>query len=391
MKSFLSHLECTSCGTIFSYDQSIGTCTNCAKVLFARYDLALAKKHVNPQDFIKRQPSMWRFFELMPVIDQSNIVSLGEGGTPLLKASNLGKSLGLKNLYIKDEGQNPTGSFKARGISAAVSKAKELNKQTITMPTAGNAGGALAAYAARGQMDSHIFMPLDAPESNKRECEVLGAQLTLVDGLISDAGKMSQEKARKENLYDISTLKEPYRAEGKKTMALEIALDLGWKAPDVIIYPTGGGTGIVGMWKAFNELLELGWIEGPQPKFISIQAEGCQPLVKAFHEGASETVPYPNASTLASGLRVPSVFADYILLDILRETEGTAIAVSDSAMMNDMIALGSSEGVFACPEGAATLTGLKRLLHQNFFTGDESIILMNTATGLKYLDIFKDS
>lgn len=391
MKSYLSHLECTSCGQLFSHEQAIGTCSTCGKVLFARYDLASAKKHLDPHEFIKRRPNIWRFFELMPVINPLNVVSLGEGGTPLLKADNLGKSLALKNLYVKDEGLNPTGSFKSRGISAAVSKAKELNKQAITMPTAGNAGGALAAYAARAGIESHVFMPLDAPESNKRECEILGAQLTLVDGLISDAGRMSQEKARIENLYDISTLREPYRAEGKKTMALEIALDLGWKTPDVIIYPTGGGTGIVGMWKAFNELLELGWIDGTQPRFISIQAEGCQPLVKAFAEGASETTPYPNASTLASGLRVPSVFADYILLDIIQQTKGTAMAVSDSDMMTDMGILGSSEGIFACPEGAATLTGLKALIQQNFFSGDENIILMNTASGLKYLELFKNT
>ena len=330
---------------------------------------------------------MWRFFELMPVLKQENIVSLGEGGTPLLHATNLGKHLGLKNLYIKDEGMNPTGSFKARGLSAAVSKAKEVSQMRVTMPTAGNAGGALAAYAARGGLESHVFMPKDAPEANKKECKVLGTNLNLVDGLIGDAGRISQDKAEKEGLFDLSTLREPYRAEGKKTMALELAMDLGWQAPDAIIYPTGGGTGIVGMWKAFQELQELGWIDSPQPKFISIQAEGCQPIVKAFTDGTQQAEPWTNASTIAHGIRVPSVFADYIILRVIQETGGTALAVTDSEMVEAMVELGSTEGIFACPEGAATLVGLKRLLKKNYFDATDTIILMNTGSGLKYLDL----
>jgi threonine synthase len=387
MKSYLSHLECTACGKTHSHAQAIRTCPACGKVLFARYDLLKARREITPKAFEGRDNSMWRFFELMPVLKQENVVSLGEGGTPLLKAERLGKKLGLNNLYLKDEGLNPTGSFKARGLSAAVSKAKEVGKMRVTVPTAGNAGGALAAYAARGGLESHIFMPKDAPDANKIECQVLGSNLNLVDGLISDAGRISQEKAQKEGLFDLSTLREPYRAEGKKTMALELAIDLGWKAPDAIIYPTGGGTGIVGMHKAFNELRELGWLDSPQPKFVSVQAEGCQPLVKAFREGADKSEPYPNAHTLASGLRVPGVFADYIILKILRETGGTALSVPDGDMVSAMKELGAAEGVFACPEGAATLAGLKQLLKQNFFKGDETIILMNTGSGLKYLDV----
>ncbi|MCZ6867789.1 MAG: threonine synthase [Chloroflexi bacterium] len=387
MKSYLSHLECTSCGKSHSHTQAIRTCPNCGKVLFARYDLPSLKREVNREVFKGRRSDMWRFYEMMPVLEEGNVVSLGEGGTPLLHAKNLGRKLGLKNLYIKDEGLNPTGSFKARGISAAVSKAKEVGQTRLTMPTAGNAGGALAAYAARGGLEAHVFMPKDAPEANKKECQALGSNLTLVDGLIGDAGRLSQEKAQKEGLFDISTLREPYRAEGKKTMALELAMDLGWRTPDAIIYPTGGGTGIVGMWKAFEELRELGWIDSPQPKFVSVQAEGCQPIVKAFHEGSNESEPWPNASTEAAGLRVPSVFADYIILRVLRETGGTAIAVSDSDMVKAMSEMGAAEGVFACPEGAATLVGLKRLLDQSFFQGSETIILMNTGSGLKYLDL----
>ncbi|MQF69920.1 threonine synthase, partial [SAR202 cluster bacterium AD-804-J14_MRT_500m] len=288
MKSYLSHLECTWCGSTHPHEQAIRTCPNCGKVLFARYDLPALKRAGDPTMFNGRVNSIWRFFELMPVLRQQNILSLGEGGTPLLNAPNLGRRIGLKNLYIKDEGLNPTGSFKARGLSAAVSKAKEVGQTRLTMPTAGNAGGALAAYAAKGNLESIVFMPRDAPESNMKETLALGSKLSLVDGMIGDAGIASQEKANKEGLFDLSTLREPYRAEGKKTMAIELARDMGWTTPDVIVYPTGGGTGIVGMWKAFQELQELGWVDGPQPKFVSVQAEGCQPLVTAFTAGKEQ-------------------------------------------------------------------------------------------------------
>ncbi len=387
MNSRLTHLECTWCGKEHAHAQPIRTCPDCGKVLFARYDLAAVKREVNRDALSGRPSDMWRFYELMPVIDPKNVVTLGEGGTPLLRARNLGAMLGLENLYIKDEGLNPTGSFKARGLSAAVSKALEVGQTRVTMPTAGNAGGALAAYAAKAGMEATVFMPKDAPEANKKECLALGSNLVLVDGLINDAGRISQEKAQQEGLFDLSTLREPYRAEGKKTMALELAMDLGWRAPDVIVYPTGGGTGIVGMWKAFQELRALGWIDSPQPRFICIQAEGCQPLVKAFHEGSKTAEPWANASTDAAGLRVPAVFADYIILEVLRETGGTAIAVSDSEMVHAMREMGTAEGVFPAPEGAATLVGLRRLLDQNLLQGSETVILMNTGSGYKYMDL----
>ena len=387
MKSYFTHLQCTWCGNVYPHEQPIRTCPACGKVLFARYDLDAIGKNATPDSFANRPSNMWRFFEMMPVIDPNNVVTLGEGGTPLMPANNLGASIGLENLYIKDEGLNPTGSFKARGLSAAVSKAKEVGEMRVTMPTAGNAGGALAAYAAKAGMEATVFMPNDAPDANVLECRALGARLFLIEGLINDAGRMSQEMAAKENLFDLSTLREPYRAEGKKTMALELAMDLGWRAPDVIVYPTGGGTGIVGMHKAFKELQDLGWIDSPQPKFVCIQAEGCQPLVKAFHEGEHSADEYPNASTDAAGLRVPAVFADYIILKVLRETGGTAIAVSDKEMVDAMTEMGAAEGVFAAPEGAATLVGLKKLIDQNFLTGFETVILMNTGSGYKYMNL----
>ncbi len=387
MKSYFTHLQCTWCEREFPHEEPIRTCPVCGRVLFARYDLNAIGKSTSPDDFIDRPSNMWRFFEMMPVIDIDNLVTLGEGGTPLMRANNLGKTLGLQNLYIKDEGLNPTGSFKARGLSAAVSKAKEVGEMKVTMPTAGNAGGALAAYAAKAGMEATVFMPQDAPLANQLECRALGARLYLIEGLINDAGRMSQAKAAEEGLFDLSTLREPYRAEGKKTMALELAMDLGWRNPDVIVYPTGGGTGIVGMHKAFKELQDLGWIDGPQPKFICIQAEGCQPLVKAFHEGEDSAEEYPNASTDAAGLRVPAVFADYIILKVLRETGGTAIAVTDKEMVDAMTEMGAAEGVFAAPEGAATLVGLKKLIDQNFLTGSETVILMNTGSGYKYMDL----
>ena len=387
MKSYLSHLECTKCGQIYPCDQPMRTCPACEKVLFARYDLDTLKKEASKKSFQTRPDDMWRFFELLPVLDPTNVVTLGAGGTPLLEARNLGKRLGLNHLYIKDEGLNPTASFKARGISAAISKAKELGLTRVTMPSAGNAAGAVAAYAARAGLEAHVFMPSDAPQSNKKECLVLGAPLKLVDGLIGDAGRLSREMAQNEKMFDLSTLQEPYRAEGKKTLGLEIALQMDWRLPDAIIYPTGGGTGIIGMHKVFQELHDLGWVEGSPPKFIAVQAEGCQPIVKAFREGAEYADPWPNANTVADGIRVPHPFADYLILQAIRETGGTALTVTDEEMVAAMREMASSEGVFPCPEGAATVVALKKLLEQDFFGGDESIVLLNTGSGLKYLDL----
>ena len=391
MYSYISHLECSVCEKEFPHNQvsSISEC--CAKVLFARYDLQKLKKEVDKSVYDSRESNMWRFSELLPVTDPSNVVTLGEGGTPLLRTTELGKKLSLNNLYIKDEGLNPTGTFKARGIGAAVSKANELGVKGFTMPSAGNAAGAVAAYAARSGHPVKVYMPQDAPSANKKESLLTGAELNLVDGLISDAGRISSQVAKEENLFDLSTLKEPYRAEGKKTMALELAQQLGWKIPDVIVYPTGGGTGIIGMHKGFNELLELGWVTGKQPRFIAVQAEGCQPIVKAFNEGADSSEMWTNAATVADGLRVPGPFADYVILKILRETGGTALSVTDKEMVDAMYEISSDEGVVICPEGAATLVGLRQLLNNGLVSQDETVILLNTGSAYKYLELVSET
>jgi threonine synthase len=389
MFSYLDHLECTQCGKTYTHTRLSKVSPCCGKVLFARYDLPRLRREVSRDMLGGRPESMWRLSELLPMADPGNILTLGEGGTPLLEAVNLEKKLGLKHLFIKEEGLNPTGTFKARGLSAAISKAHELGATGFTMPSAGNAAGAAAAYCARGGLKVKVFMPQDAPEANKKECIVTGSELTLVDGLIGDAGRISTVVAAEQDLFDLSTLKEPYRAEGKKTMGLEIAMQLGWAMPDAIIYPTGGGTGIIGMYKGFQELLELGWVEGPPPKFIAVQPAGCQPIVKAFHEGKAVSEPWPNAETVADGLRVPHPFADYLILRAIRETGGTAIAVEDQEMVDAMYEMATCEGIFVCPEGAATLVALKRLVNQGFLGADETVVLLNTGSGYKYLDLIK--
>ena len=387
MFSYLDHLECTQCGNTYPHTQLSKVSPCCGKVLFARYDLPRLGREVDRNVFAERPANMWRFSEFLPVADPDNVLTLGEGATPLLETWSLARKLGLKRLLVKEEGLNPTGTFKARGISAAVSKAAELGATGFTMPSAGNAAGAAAAYCARAGLSVGVFMPQDAPMPNKKESLMTGAELTLVDGLISDAGRIAVSVAEEQDLFDLSTLKEPYRAEGKKTMGLEIAMQLGWKLPDAIVYPTGGGTGIIGMYKGFQELLELGWVEGTPPKFIAVQASGCQPIVKAFNEGKSVSEPWPNATTVADGLRVPSPFADYLILQAIRETGGTALAVEDHEMVDAMYDLATTEGIIACPEGAATLVGLKRLLEQGFLGSDDTIVLLNTGSGYKYLDL----
>jgi threonine synthase len=391
MFSYLDHLECTQCGNSFPHTQLSKTSPCCGKVLFARYDLLRMRREVDRNSWQNRTTTMWRFSELMPVADPNNVITLGEGATPLLRASHLEQQLGMSNLYIKEEGLNPTGSFKARGISAAVSRAFELGATGFTMPSAGNAAGAAAAYGARGGLPVKVFMPRDAPTANKKESAMAGSELNLVDGLISDAGRISAAVAEEQGLFDLSTLKEPYRAEGKKTMGLEIAMQLNWHLPDAIIYPTGGGTGIIGMYKGFQELLELGWVEGPPPRFVAVQASGCQPIVKAFQDGKPAAEPWPNAATIADGLRVPGPFADYLILQAIRETGGTALAVEDAEMVDAMYQLAATEGIIACPEGAATLVGLKHLLGQGFLQSDDTVVLLNTGSGYKYLDLIKDS
>lgn len=329
---------------------------------------------------------MWRWRELLPVREPANMIDLGEGDTPLLHLTNLGTELELSHLYVKDESLNPTGSFKARGLAAAVSKAKELGITKVIIPTAGNAGGAMAAYAARGGLQAYIYMPGDTPVANIEESRISGATVVLIDGLISDAAKLAGEKARAEGWFDVSTFKEPYRTEGKKIMGYELAESFDWELPDVIVYPTGGGTGLVGMWKAFKEMQAMGWLETTKfPRMVAVQAEGCAPVVKAFQNNASFCDFWTGAQTIASGLRVPKSFADRLILEDLRESNGAAVAVSDEAITAAQNYLASKEGIFAAPEGAATLAGLQKLIENRWVSPDERIVLFNTGTGLKYI------
>jgi len=385
--SKISNLECSGCGQIFSSNEIHTFCPDCQSPLLARYDLAAIRSQVD-RDAIRRRPrGMWRWHELLPVLAPENFVFLGEGDTALLPIPNIGSQLGLPNLYVKDESSNPTGSFKARGLAAAISKAKELGIQKVIIPTAGNAGGAMAAYAARANLQALIYMPRDTPRANIQESRMAGAEVVLVDGIISDAAGMAGVKAKEEGWFDLSTFKEPYRVEGKKIMGVELAEAFDWELPDVIIYPTGGGTGLVGMWKAFEELEALGWLQDTKrPRMAVVQAEGCAPVVKAFETGASFCDFWLNAHTLASGLRVPKSFADALILKDLRESNGIAVAVSDSDIQAAQRKLCRMEGIFPAPEGAATLVALEKLLQQNWIRPDERIVLFNTGSGLKYLD-----
>lgn len=389
MKSYLSHLECTGCEMPQPSDRLTRLCPECGKVLYARYDLVAARDEVDRDAVTARRSDMWRYFEVMPVLDEANVVSLGEGLTPVLDAIRLGEEIGAPNLVVKDEGQNPTGTFKSRGLSAAVSKAKELGAVGVTIPTAGNAGGALAAYAARAGMEAHVFMPRDAPEANKKEVVHAGGRLHLVDGLIGDAGRESRELAAELGMFDLSTLQEPYRAEGKKSMGYEIAEQFGWTFPDAIIYPTGGGTGVVGIWKAVEELEELGWTDGKRPRFFCVQAEGCQPIVRAFRRGDTHAEPWENAHTVAHGMRVPSAIADYLILRVLRESGGGAIAVSDDDLLGHMGIIARTEGIIAGPEGAAAAAATRRLISAGTLSPDDRILLLNTGSGLKTPELMK--
>jgi threonine synthase len=385
--SYLSNLVCSGCGKEYSHADIHTFCQVCQSPLLAVYNLENARQYVDRNEVSHRNKGMWRWAELLPVLKPENRIFLGEGDTPLLSLPRLEKGLGLSNLYVKDESSNPTGSFKARGLAAAISKAKELGVEKVIIPTAGNAGGAMAAYAARAGLHAYIFMPKDTPFANIEESRMAGAEVVLVDGLISDAAGMAGEKARAEGWFDVSTFKEPYRVEGKKVMGYELAESFNWELPDVIIYPTGGGTGLVGMWKAFAELEALGWLENTKrPRMVSVQAEGCAPVVKAFQAKASFCDFWTNAHTIASGLRVPKSFADHLILQDIYESEGTAIAVSDEAILESQKQLASMEGIFAAPEGAATLAALKELIQQGWVRPEERIVLFNTGSGLKYLD-----
>ena len=389
----VTHLECGLCGQEHEARRLLNLGRACGKPLLVRYDLERVKSTLTKESLASRRSDLWRYREVLPVDDDANIVSLGEGWTPLLHAPRLGQSVGVRELYIKDESQNPTQSFKARGMATAVSMAKELGVTKLAVPSAGNAAGALAAYAARAGLEAFIFMPRDTPRANVVECKETGAHVTLMDGLITDCGAEVGRRKEAEGWFDVSTLKEPYRVEGKKTLGYEVAEQLNWELPDVIIYPTGGGTGLIGMWKAFDEMEELGWIgsERPgsqRPKMIVAQAEGCSPIVKGFDEGRSVVEPPANASTIAAGLRVPKPYGDYLVLDILRRSEGTAVAVSDDEIRDAVKHWARVEGVFAAPEGAASLAAYRKL-RGSFLSESDRVVLFNTGTGLKYLDVIQ--
>ena len=382
-------LECSLSGEKYSIDKPMRLSPSSEKPLLARYDFEKISKSFTPKNLLDRRNDMWRYEELLPVLDDEKIISLGEGNTPFMRMNNLSKKLSIKNFFVKDESNNPTGSFKARGLSAAISKANEYGIKGIVMPSAGNAAGAMSAYAAKANMEANVFMPKDAPIANKMECVAFGANVNLVDGFISDAGKASAVAAEKYGYFDVSTLKEPYRVEGKKTMGLEIAEQMNWEVPDVIIYPTGGGTGIVGIWKAFEELEKLSLVSAKKPKMVVVQAEGCSPLVDAYEKNEKFAKPFENPKTLAAGMRVPLAVGDFIIYDILHKSKGTAIRINDDEMLEGVSLLASEEGIFAAPEGGAIVMASKKLRESNFIKDTDKVVLVNTGSAYKYLDMME--
>ena len=388
--TFAQEIRCPRCDRRFPLTQLLNLCP-CGSPLLVRYDLKKASAALVKSSLQGRLPTLWRYRELLPLQDDANLVSLGEGFTPLLEAKTLARELGLKRLWIKEEAQNPTGSFKDRGLSLAVSRAKELGVKKAAIPSAGNAGGSLSAYAARAGIEAYVFMPTDTPIANQIEAQQYGAKLTLVDGLIDDCGKLIAEKKATEDWFDVSTLKEPYRVEGKKTIGYEIAEQLNWSLPDVIVYPSGGGTGLIGMWKAFAELEELGWIGGKRPRMVSVQASGCAPIVKAFENGNETAEPWLHAKTVASGLRVPQAVGDFLMLRALRESNGTALSVGDDEMVAEIPRVGRAEGIFFCPEAAACVAALRRLTQNGWIRPTDEVVTVNTASGLKYLDVLQSA
>lgn len=379
-------LECSLCKHTYDAGQVANLCS-CGGPLLVRYDLSVIRHRWLRRDVPHGPSNMWRYAPVLPPSDAS-IVSLGEGWTPLLRTRRLGSRIGAESLWVKDEGLNPTGSFKARGLSCAVSMCVELGIKKVAIPSAGNAASAMAAYAAAAGIEAHIFMPRDVPQANYLECKAYGAHVTLVDGLISDCGRIVAERGPREGWFDISTLKEPYRIEGKKTMGYELAEQLGWELPDAIFYPTGGGVGMIGMWKAFEEMEALGWISHERPKMIAVQAEGCQPVVRAFQEGAERSRFWEGAATVASGLRVPKPLGDFLVLRAVRESGGTAIAVPDAELLDAGIRLAAEEGVFISPEGAACIVAAEKLVRDGFLKRDDKIVIYNTGAGLKYLEAY---
>jgi len=386
--SFFTHLECSvPCGAPTLNPRERHFLCSCGAPLLARYDLDAARRW-SKDSLPGREPNMWRYRELMPLFDGEAPITLGEGFTPLFHARSLGRSVGLDRLYIKDESLNPTNSFKARGQSAAITRAKYLGAKTIALPTAGNAGNAASAYAAAAGLACEVFIPRDAKRPFVDECRLYGANVTLVDGLITDAGRIAAETGKPLGWYDVSTLKEPYRIEGKKTMAYELAEQLDWQWPDWIVYPTGGGTGMVGMWKAFDELERIGWMKADKrPRMVSVQAENCAPIVRAFLKGTEKAEPWADATTIADGLRVPRAIGDFLILRAVRESGGTALAIADRAMVAGMLKIGKHEGVSAAPEGGAALAAIEQLASNGTIARHESVVLFNTGGALKYLDV----
>ena len=385
---FLTYLNCTACGLRHEWAQLQNLCTNCQKPLFPIYDLEAVGRVLKREDLAAREKSLWRYREVLPLPPEVEPVSLGEGGTPLLGAARFGKAAGVPDLWVKDEAQNPTQSFKARGMAVAVSMAKHLGATKLAVPTAGNAGGALAAYAARAGLEAHIFMPRDTPRANIIECRELGANVVLIDGLITDCGAEIAKRKVAEGWFDMSTLKEPYRVEGKKTLGYELAEQLDWKLPDVILYPTGGGTGLIGMWKAFDEMEALGWIGAARPRMFSVQASGCAPIVRAFEAGEKAAAEFPNAHTCASGLRVPKAVGDFLMLNILRASSGGGVTVEDEEMIAMTREVGAAEGLFVAPEGAACFVALRKLVAAKRIKAEDRVVIFNTGSGIKYLECY---
>ena len=383
----VTHLECALSREKYAAGEVHNLSTQGGPLL-VRYDLEKTKKLWPRAQLADAPHTMWRYSPVLPVRSQGSIVSLGEGMTPLLRAARTGKQMGASDLWLKDEGLNPTGSFKARGLSCAISMCVELGIRKVAIPSAGNAASALAAYAAAAGIEAHIFMPQDVPQANFIECQAYGAHVTLVNGLISDCARMVAERAPAEGWFDVSTLKEPYRIEGKKTMGYELAEQMQWTLPEVIFYPTGGGVGLIGMWKAFDEMQELGWIDARRPKMIAVQAAGCQPIVRAFESGAARSEFFQDAQTAASGLRVPKPLGDFLILDILRRSGGTAVAVSDRELIDAGLELAAQQGLFIAPEGAACVAALRHLIASGFLSGQEKTVIYNTGTGLKYLEAY---
>jgi len=380
---YVSHLECPKCSSTYESEQRVQLC-RCGSPLLVRYDLKKVKRTFRKKALVSRGENLWRYRELLPVNKEENIVSLGEGMTPLIHLEKSGPKLGVNHLYLKDEGLIPTGTFKARGAAVGVSRAKELGIKVLAMPTNGNAGGSWAAYCAKAGIKAIIVMPQDAPMINRKEVAITGAELYLVNGLISDAGKIVGRAIAEYGWYDASTLKEPYRIEGKKTMGLEIAEQLGWEVPDVIIYPTGGGVGIIGIYKGLKELQEIGWIGEKMPRLVSVQSAGCAPVVKAWEEKKSESTFWESSNTIAFGLNVPKALGDFLILQAIYETDGCAVAVGDDEILRAQQMLAHEEGIFCCPEGAATLSAAIQLIKSNWIKPNEKVVLLNTGTGLKY-------